>query len=191
MTQLLVAFASKHGSTTEIAEALAEELRSRGYDVDLAAARDVRDVTPYGAVVIGSAVYMGHWLKDAINLVKHNERDLRERPTWLFSSGPTGGSPDSDAAVIETLANPTAKVPINEVADRFRRIGARGHVTFPGRVSEEANGLLERWMPRGDWRDFGAIKAWAGDIASELQNGIRPPLGRYGGPAGPHGDYEG
>jgi menaquinone-dependent protoporphyrinogen oxidase len=169
MRRLLVAFGTKHGSTEEIAAAIAAALSARGHEVDLLAAADVRDLNRYDAVVIGSAVYMGHWQKEAMNLLKRHERELRDRPTWLFSSGPTGGTPDSDALVARARSAPTEPSPIKDVADRLRHIGARGHATFPGRISEEMTGLLERWMPRGDWRDFVSIEAWATQIAGELE----------------------
>ncbi len=173
MSRLLVAFATKHGNTKEIAAAIARALTARGHQVELLSAADVEQLTRYEAVVIGSAVYMGHWQKEALTLAKRHESELRARPTWLFSSGPTGGTPDSDAAVARTRAEPTESPPIKEVADRLRAIGARNHATFPGRISDEMTGFLERWMPRGDWRDFAAIERWAVAIADELE-----PIGR-------------
>jgi menaquinone-dependent protoporphyrinogen oxidase len=168
MGTVLVAYASKHGSTAEIATAIGQKLGERGHIVEVRSAGDVRDVRNYDAVVVGSAVYMSHWQKDGLNLLKRYERDLRERQTWLFSSGPTGGSEKSDPVLAEARTSVTAVSPIKEVADRGERIGARGHATFPGKVGEEATGLLERWMPRGDWRDFDAIRKWADGISEEL-----------------------
>ncbi|HEX5588849.1 MAG TPA: flavodoxin domain-containing protein [Candidatus Limnocylindrales bacterium] len=161
----LVAYATKHGTTGEIARVVAERLVERGLDVDVLPARDVRDVTPYRVVVLGSAVYMNRWQGDGLDFLKRFEHDLADRPVWLFSSGPTGGTPDADAAVARTLeAQPPAP---GEASRLGYRIGVRGHATFGGRIVESMGGIFERWMPRGDWRDPAAIVAWADLIAAE------------------------
>ena len=180
MSKVLVAYATKHGSTAEIARAIGEVLAQSGHDVDVRSAADVGDVTAYDAAVIGSALYMGHWQREALDLLKRHEHVLRERPTWLFSSGPTGGSEKTEPALEQARASTTAIPPLKEVAQRAARIAARGHATFPGKVGEEATGLLERWLPRGDWRDFDAIRRWAGEISGELAAGIPVGAGRTG-----------
>jgi menaquinone-dependent protoporphyrinogen oxidase len=164
----LVAYASKHGSTTEIAEAIGAVLRERGLETDVRPAREVRDVGGYRLVVVGSALYMGKWQSDATDFLKRFERELKTRPTWLFSSGPTGGTPEAEAKVAEANASPERVPPPGDVTKRGERIGARGYATFGGSlgVTEEVTGLFERWIPRGDWRDFDAIRAWATAIAS-------------------------
>jgi menaquinone-dependent protoporphyrinogen oxidase len=161
--EVLIAYASKHGSTAEIAEAIGRAIRETGLTADVRPARDIRDVSAYGRVVVGSAVYMNKWQGDAIDFLKRFEADLATRPTWLFSSGPTGGTPEAEPKVAEILA--AQPDPPGEVATRAARIGVRGHVTFGGRTGDEMTGLLERWLPRGDWRDFDAIRAWARSVA--------------------------
>jgi menaquinone-dependent protoporphyrinogen oxidase len=166
MSRVLVTFATKHGSTGEIAGIVADTLREHGLEVDVVAARDVHDLRSYPVVVLGSAVYMNRWQGDALDFLKRFERDLEVRSLWLFSSGPTGGTPDADAKVGQILgAQPPAP---GEAARRGDALGARGHATFGGRIDESMGGIFERWMPRGDWRDPEAIRAWVGLIAAEL-----------------------
>src|SRR5262245_7899011 len=88
--RVLVAVASPHGSPREIADAIAETLRSAGLDVDLRDVADVKDLAPYDAVVLGSAVYMGHWVREARQFATDQAEGLRRLPLWLFSSGPVG-----------------------------------------------------------------------------------------------------
>lgn len=180
MSKVLVAYATKHGSTGEIARAIGEVLAQSGHDVDVVSAANVGDVTAYDAAVIGSALYMGHWQRQALDLLKRHERELRACPTWLFSSGPTGGSDKTEPALEQAQASPGAIPPLKEVAQRAERISARGHATFPGKVGEEATGLLERWLPRGDWRDFDTIRRWASTIAGELAAVVPVGAGRTG-----------
>ena len=88
--KILVAVASRHGSTHEIADALALELGTAGHDVDVQTIEDSPTVEGYDAAVIGSAVYMGNWLPQAVNFVDRHQAQLAAMPVWLFSSGPLG-----------------------------------------------------------------------------------------------------
>jgi menaquinone-dependent protoporphyrinogen oxidase len=172
MTRVLVAFGSKHGGTGEIAQAIGKVLEARGCDVEVLPAREVHSPEAYDAVVLGSGVYMGRWQGDALNLLKRHERVLAARPTWLFSSGPTGGSEEAEAAVRRVAADPAAEPAVKEVAKRAERIGARGHATFAGWIIPEMGGIFARWMPRGDWRDFDVIERWAEGIADALREPV-------------------
>jgi menaquinone-dependent protoporphyrinogen oxidase len=135
--------------------------------VDVRPAAEIDAVDPYGAVVIGSGVYMNRWKGEAIEFLKRFERQLTSRPTWLFSSGPTGGTPEADAKVAEILVAQPPAPP--EARKRAQRIGARGHMTFGGRVGPGMGGIFERWVPKGDWRDFEAIARWARTVARDLR----------------------
>ena len=88
--QVLVAYATKYGATAEIAEKIGQALRGAGLSADVLPADRVSDLTPYQAVVLGSAVYIGQWRKEAVKFLKANETVLAEKPVWLFSSGPSG-----------------------------------------------------------------------------------------------------
>jgi len=160
--RVLVAYASKHGSTKEIAEAIAAQLTDDGLSVDCISAEEVQSVEAYGAVVLGSAVYMKRWQKEARHLLKHQAAKLAERPLWVFSSGPCGKSPDP------TWAEPS------HVIDRVEHLGARDHVVFGGRLPAEPSNFIEKAMVRdtppeqADLRDWDAIRAWAQSISGEL-----------------------
>jgi len=88
--RVLVAYGSKHGATAEIAEAIGEVMREAGLDVDVLSAGAVKDLAPYAAVVLGSGVYVGKWLKEAAKFLEAQAAGLAQRPVWLFSSGPSG-----------------------------------------------------------------------------------------------------
>lgn len=169
-TKALVAFATKYGSTAEIATAIADTLRASGRDVDVRAAREVTDITRYNIVVLGSGVYMNRWHGEAIDFAKRFANDLRLRPTWFFSSGPTGGTPKADAALAAALE--AQGPPPGQARKWAERIGIRGHATFGGKVGEGLGGIFERWVPKGDSRDFRAISRWANRIA-ELSDADR------------------
>ena len=151
--RVLVAYGSKMGGTKGLAEMLGADLADLGYDVDILPGGDVSDVNSYDAVIVGGAVYYFiQWHKDAKSLVKRHLEDLRQRPVWLFSSGPL-----DDSATEKDIP------PIKSVDRLIDRVGARGHVTFGGRL-EEKNGSL----PVGDWRDPGHVRRWAEQIHQAL-----------------------
>jgi menaquinone-dependent protoporphyrinogen oxidase len=165
MKHVLVAHASKRGSTAEIAEAVAEALRGAGLDVDCRPAADVGRLDSYDAVVIGSAVYMKRWRGDAKHFLRDHAEELSGLPFWLFSSGPVGDP--ADAPDPDWLEPP-------RIIDRAKQLGVRDHVVFGGRVPTEPRGPLERAMAKNtpeeyrDMRDWDEIRSWAGGIASEL-----------------------
>lgn len=165
---VLVAYASKHGSTRGIAERIAARLRERGNDVEFQPVDQVRDVRAYDAVVAGSAVYYGRWLKQAAEFVRRNQALLAERPVWLFSSGPLGTQAEQEPA---------------DVAGFRETIRLREHRTFLGSLDRSQLALGERVIvravraPYGDFRRWGDIDAWAGSIADRLAEEARAASG--------------
>lgn len=162
--KVLVAVASKHGATLEIGQVIEASIRSAGLDVELMRIEDVTSLHPYGAFVIGSGVYAGHWMRPAREFVEVHEGELKEKPVWLFSSGPVGDPP-------KPLENPA------EVATCVKRLGARGHRLFPGRIEGSDLGISEKALvalvraPDGDFRPWSEIATWSESIAAQLKEG--------------------
>jgi menaquinone-dependent protoporphyrinogen oxidase len=162
--RLLVTAASRHGSTAEIATELGKALRGAlpGVGVDVVPLTRVASFADYDAVVLGSAVYFGRWLDEARWSVTAHAETLRQRPVWLFSSGPVG-----EPSVPETEPADAAEVAAS--------IGAREHVVFPGALHREQLGIRERLAvgfvraADGDYRDWPAVRAWADRIAADLR----------------------
>ena len=165
--QVLVAYATKYGATAEIAEKIGQVLREAGLRADVLPADRVSDLTPYQAVVLGSAVYIGQWRKEAVKFLKANETVLAEKPVWLFSSGPTGeGDP---AELGQGWRFPKAQQPIVD------HIQPRDIAIFHGAVELKKLNFIEKRMirtvkaPLGDFRDWDAITSWATAIADALK----------------------
>lgn len=160
MTEILVAYATKSGSTREIAEVVAEQIRHAAHEVTVLDAAEVRSVEPYKAVVLGSALYSGRWRREAVKLLTRNEKTLARKPVWLFHSGPVGPQQVPQRAPRQ----------VREIA---ARIGAEEPITFGGRLSSEtAVGFLAKRMVRiavaGDFRDWDEIRLWAYVISERL-----------------------
>lgn len=159
--RVLVTVGSERGGTEGLGEMVAEDLRAEGFQVDLRPPRQVRRLDGYDAVVIGGALYGLRWHPDARQFVRRHEEELRSRPTWFFSSGPLD---DSAAA--------TVIPPVSRVAELMRRVGARGHATFGGRLAPDARGFPASAMAKrhaGDWRDPAQVERWARDVAAQLR----------------------
>lgn len=170
MAKILVAYASKHQSTAEIAEVIAGVMRAQGLDVECVEAAEA-SAGPYDAVVLGSGVYIGRWLKHARAFLKANRDELAAKPLWIFSSGPV-------AEQAEALAGDrTAGEPPTLAADA-EKLGARDHVVFGGRIPDDPKGFVEKAIVRHaaeqeqDARDWDAIRAWATGIADELTSAV-------------------
>lgn len=161
---VLVAYASKRGSTAEIAETIAATLRREGLGVCLEKVENVQTLDPYDAVVIGSAVYMKRWRGDARHFLKKHRKALKQKPFWVFSSGPVG-DPSND--------NPEWTEP-PKIVEKVEELGGRGHVVFGGCLPAEPHGLMEKAMVDGtpkelrDRREWAEIRNWAKQIAVSL-----------------------
>ncbi len=175
--KVLVAYASKYGATKGIADFIAERLRTSGLEVDIFAVDDAINAGDYGAFVIGSALYMGRWLKEAVRFVSRNNSVLSIRPVWLFSSGPIGH--DRIDAKGRDLADPTVSGPVD--LDRIESgIQVKDHRVFFGAFDPANLGFFTRQIfksqavrsasPTGDFRDWNEIGDWAGEIAQALRH---------------------
>jgi menaquinone-dependent protoporphyrinogen oxidase len=166
MAQVLVAYATKYGATADIAHKIGEVLRQQGLEVSVVSASDVRDVNPYDAVVLGSGVCAGNWLKEAVNLLEKHATILATKPVWLFSSGPTGeGDP---VEIMKGWRFPEAQKVVAE------RIKPRDMALFHGSIDMNKLRFGERLIIRalrakvGDFRDWEMIGSWAKRISTEL-----------------------
>jgi menaquinone-dependent protoporphyrinogen oxidase len=170
---ILVAYASKHGATGEIAERIAESLREAGQDADVRPFQEAGDLNDYDGFVLGSAAYMGHWLKDATAFLGGNRDVLAKRPVWLFSSGPLGNeATDAKGVDLRTSAEP------KELPEFQQSIHPRDHHVFfgvldPGKLSFTERSLRRlpsaaAILPEGDFRNWDEIQDWAYGIALEL-----------------------
>lgn len=163
MHRVLVAYASSHGSTAEIAEAIADKLREYQLSVDCVPAGLVTSLAGYDAVVLGSAVYHNRWRLDARRFLDRYGSLLAQLPLWAFSSGPVG----------EGEPSPSWHCP-HRTLQELHDLHARGHVVFGGRVSGDRRhpvewALSNRLPPAfRDRRDWGEVRTWAAEIAQEL-----------------------
>ncbi len=169
MTRVLVAYASRHGSTEQIADAIATELARHDLEVDCRVAGEVSTLDGYDAVVLGSAVYARRWQASARHFLRRHREALPDRALWVFSSGPVGEPRPEDEAKEAAWLEPP------RIVSAVERLGAREHVVFGGRVPQQPHNFMERSMVRNtppefaDRRDWEEIADWAASIARSLE----------------------
>ncbi|WP_067050522.1 flavodoxin domain-containing protein [Methanofollis ethanolicus] len=169
--RILVAYATKHETTREIADAIAVTLREDGLVVEAVPAGTVTSVAGYDAVVIGSPIYMGKILKEAKQFVDRFAAFLQEKPVAAFAVGMSCKDlTDENCKKVEAAMEPiTARVPIR---------GEMG--IFAGRMNPSYIPVLGLFMrydeaKTEDARDWGAIRAWTGRLPARLGLAA-PPL---------------
>ncbi|HTY81662.1 MAG TPA: flavodoxin domain-containing protein [Dehalococcoidales bacterium] len=165
--KILVAYASKYGSTKEIAEKIGEVLKQVGVAAVVADLKSARDITPYQNIVIGSAMYMGQWRKEAVNFLKNNEAALSQRKVWVFGTGPSGkGDP------AQLLKGVTMPAKVKEIVDRIK---PQDSTVFHGNLDAARMSGFEKWIVKrvgggaGDFRDWQMITDWANKIAGAIK----------------------
>jgi len=173
--KVLVVYASRHGATQGIAERIAATLETDGLDVTLRPVAGVDALEGYDAYVIGSAAYMGGWLKEATHFVRNHRAELVGHPVWLFSSGPVG-----DEVPGKKRVDPLKASEPREFAELAQTLPSRDQHVFYGAYDPDLSpgSLLERLsrvipavkdaLPTGDFRDWPVIEAWAHGIAEAL-----------------------
>ncbi len=170
--RILVAYASRYGSTAQIAERIAGRLTAAGHSAEARPVEAAGDLGGYDAFVVGGALYFGRWMKQATGFVRTNREALSARPGWIFSSGPLGNQRTGpDGQDLKTSAKPADSAELEAVL-------SRGHQVFFGALDPRKLGLRDRLiralpagrqlMPEGDFRDWTEIDAWADEIARGL-----------------------
>lgn len=158
--KLLVAYASKYGSTGGVADAIGQELCSKGATVDVLLMKNVVDLGSYQGVVVGSPIYMGEWLPEAVDVVKNNVEVLRRIPVAYFLVCMTLREPTQEnrAKALAYLDPVLKAIPeINPVGiGAFAGALDYSNLSWPTKMIMKSKG-----EPQGDFRDWKAIRAWA------------------------------
>jgi menaquinone-dependent protoporphyrinogen oxidase len=158
--RFLVTYGSARGGTQGLASMIAQAIRDQGFTAEVLPSSQVGRLADYDAVIVGGALYAGRWHKAARRFVRRHGAELRQMPVYLFSSGP-----------LDDSASRTDIPPVAGVKRLMTQVGARGHITFGGRLAPDAKGFPARQMARklsGDWRDLREVGAWTHDVIGEV-----------------------
>lgn len=163
--KVLIAYASRYGSTAEVAQTIGEELTQQGFEVDVLPVKAVKSIKEYQAVVVGSPIRVGEWLQDARKFVFDHEKQLKKMPLAYFTVHiyDLDDSPFTQAKRMG-LTMPLRKMAM-PVAEAF----------FAGKIDQTRMNWFDRWvtrmvrLPDQDLREWDKIRAWAAEIAPKLR----------------------
>ncbi|MBN2004484.1 MAG: flavodoxin domain-containing protein [Anaerolineae bacterium] len=165
MSEVLVTYASKAGSTGEVAEAIAKVFCDAGATVDVRPVKEVRDLSGYRAVVLGSAIRMGSWLSEATSFVKTHKATLAQMPVAYFQvCGELEKDTEETRKTTGTYLDPVRAL-LEPVASEV----------FAGKMDFAKLSWLDRSIIKmmggneGDWRNWDAIHAWAEELIPALK----------------------
>lgn len=161
--RILVTYATRAGSTVEVAAAIGETLGARGFSVDVKPVKENPQVDGYQAVLVGSAIRFGQWLPEAVEFVKNNQQALNRVPVALFTVHIMNLGDDEQSRG-NRMAYLSAVRPLIKPVDE---------VFFPGEIDPARLSFLERLIgqivksPVGDFRDWDKIRGWANAVLTE------------------------
>lgn len=160
MTRTLVTYGSKHGSTNEVATAVAASLRAAGHDIDLLSAEAAAVAGPagYECAVIGGSLYMGRWHADVCRLVRRHHDALARMPLAVFALGPR---------TLEAEDVADSRKQLDSVLKRLK-IEPQLVTIFGGAVDPAKFHFPLSRMPHSDVRDWQAIDAWSAEVGAMI-----------------------
>jgi len=165
MKKVLVAFATRAGSTQEVAEAIAKELGVKGCEVDVLNVQHVKDASGYDLVVVGTAARMSKIYSEAVDFVKKHGHSFGTAKVAYFYSGAAlnTNTPERRQQAMTSLA------PLLQLHQPVS-VGLFGGNVDPTRLSGfwkfAVSRIKEGEMAPGDYRDWAAIESWADELAA-------------------------
>jgi menaquinone-dependent protoporphyrinogen oxidase len=166
---VLVGYATRYGSTREVAEAVAATLREGGLAVDIQAMREVSTLAGHRAIVLGAPLYMFRWHKDALRFLSRHRQALAERPVAVFALGPTHDPYDEKEWQ-------GSRAQLDKELEKYPWLAPVAREMFGGKYDPEKLpfpiNLLAGKEPASDLRDWTAIRAWASNLAVKIEPGL-------------------
>ena len=154
---ILIAYATKHGSTREVATAIANTVAATGDEVDLRDAAQVGELNGYDGVVLGGSLYMGRWHPDAVGFLEQHCDALATIPIAVFAMGPK---------TLEDADVESARVQLDRALGKFPDLALTNVAIFGGVIDPHKLRFPLSHLPASDARDWKAIAAWARDVAT-------------------------
>ena len=169
--KILIAYASRTGTTAGVADAIGKTLADLGEEVDVLRIQDVADLSPYRAVVAGSSIQDGKWLPEAMEFIKNNHSSLSQKPFAAFLVCMTLAMPKG-AEYRTTVA--TWLYPVREILKPVSEglfagvLDIKEITSLTERIKFRLSVMIGVWK-EGDHRDWNAISEWAKSLAPLLK----------------------
>jgi menaquinone-dependent protoporphyrinogen oxidase len=164
---ILLAYATRYGSTREAAETIASVLREAGLEVDMQPMKEVKTLDSYAAVVLGAAIYNSRWHPDAHHFLVQHQEVLRQVPVAIFTLGPLSTGSE---------AMQKSRLQLDRELEKAPWLKPIALEVFVGKFDRAKKGSAAK--PSPDHRDWDAIRAWARSLPAQLLKDVLPSLGR-------------
>jgi menaquinone-dependent protoporphyrinogen oxidase len=157
---ILLAYATRYGSTQEVAETITAALREAGLEVDIQLMQEVRTLDNYDAVVLGAALYSTRWHPDAHQFLSQHQEALQQRSVAIFALGPIA---TGDAAMRRSRRQ------LDRDLEKYPWLKPVALEMFVGKYDPSKLGFFDRLLSSAsDHRDWEAIRAWANALSAQL-----------------------
>ena len=172
---ILVTFASRSGSTLGIAEAVGDVLRQQGIAVDVRPMSEVKDVTTYSAIVLGSAIRQEKWLPEAMQFIHKHQVDFEQKPVATFLVCMALATKDTTRYKSGLQSAREWMRPVRELVQPVSEGYFAGALNL-GKIKELhfriilSTLVILRLFPKGDHRDWKAINQWADELPAKLHH---------------------
>jgi menaquinone-dependent protoporphyrinogen oxidase len=157
---ILLAYATRFGSTQEVAETVASVLREAGIKVELQPMQEVRSLFGYDAVVMGAALYNTRWHQDAHQFLEKHQDALQQRLLAIFALGPVNSG---EAAMRNSRRQ------LDKDLEKYPWLKPVALEMFAGKYDPAKLSFFYKFMPARDLRDWEAIRTWASELAVQLE----------------------
>ena len=167
--KILVAYTSQYGSTGGVAEAIGKELCGKGAKVDVCLMKNVKNLSSYPGVVVGSAIFRGKWMPEAVNFVKANAEVMSRIPVAYFMVCMTMHQPGEDnrrkvLAYLDPVLQTISQVKPVDI-EPFAGVMNYSNLSWFNKKI-----IISKGVPEGDFRNWEAIRAWArGPLFTKLK----------------------
>ena len=164
--KILVGYATRYGSTQEVAEVIASKIREDGFEVDVYLVRDIKSLSDYKAIILGAPLFMFHWHKDVLQFLSKHQKILLATQVAIFSLGPTHDPydeqewRDSWSQLNNELKNYSWLKPVE--IEMFGGKYDPDLLKFPLK-------MMAGKTPASDIRDWDMIRAWADKLGGKLK----------------------
>jgi menaquinone-dependent protoporphyrinogen oxidase len=174
--KILVTYATRYGSTQEVAETIAKTLREGGLEIDIRPMKDVKTLSSYSAVVMGAPLYIGKWHVDAHHFLSQHQESLMHRAVAAFALGPIGTDEQEMQGSRQQLDKDLAQYPwLNLLAlEMFVGKYDPAKLNFTHRLLAALPASPLHGMTATDHRDWEAIRIWANTLPTKLGQQIHP-----------------